>query len=92
MENSKKVKREPKELEEEGYRQIVANYSGICTECGEPYSIGTRIYWKRDDSRTLVVCSRCYGGEEIPVFQQRIIQTLVCPHCGKPIVVELKPP
>jgi len=90
MANIKETKRNIEELEAEGYRLIVANYSGICTECSEPYIAGARIYWKRDDSRTLVVCPKCYGGDETPVFQQKITQTLVCPHCGKPIKVELK--
>jgi hypothetical protein len=66
------------DLIEQGYMLIHSRFDGTCTRCGERYYEGTVIYWKKEGDRTLVVCPRCYGGED-QVYNGQV----TCPHCGK---------
>jgi len=59
-------------LQKDGFRKIKGTYGGRCSYCGQPYSAGEEIYWKRDPA-TSVCCPRCYSGKG---------RTVRCPSCG----------
>lgn len=59
-------------LQSQGMRKIKATYSGRCNFCGQPFSSGEEIYWKRDETST-VCCRRCWGKNG---------RTVRCPNCG----------
>jgi DNA-directed RNA polymerase subunit RPC12/RpoP len=44
-----------------GFRRITARYGGTCTNCSQPYVAGDDVYWKREESKTYVVCPKCYS-------------------------------
>jgi uncharacterized paraquat-inducible protein A len=59
-------------LQSQGFRKIKSTYSGRCNFCGQPFSSGEEIYWKRDQAST-VCCRRCFGTKG---------RTVRCPNCG----------
>ena len=68
------------ELEREGFKRIVANYSGRCSYCHQSYSSGEAIYWK-NVPQTTVCCPRCYR----PGLRKEV----ECPMCGHKFSVEV---
>jgi len=57
-------------------------YKVICSECGKE----AEVPFKPDESKP-VYCRECY--QKKTPSQRTTAQT--CPHCGKPIKIELKP-
>jgi hypothetical protein len=60
------------ELQRQGFRKIKSTYSSRCSFCGQPFSSGEEIYWKRDEGST-VCCRRCWDKKG---------RTVRCPNCG----------
>ena len=67
-----------KQLVNEGYMLIESRYTGRCTRCDQSYQVGDRVYWKREEGRTYVVCPKCYSGKGTLGKTQ-----VTCPYCGK---------
>jgi len=50
------------ELRSEGFKKITASYKGTCSFCHQRFQAGERIFWKREETQSIVCCSRCYEG------------------------------
>jgi len=59
-------------LQRQGFRKIKATYHGRCSFCGQAFSSGEEIYWKKDEAST-TCCRRCWGKNG---------RTVKCPNCG----------
>lgn len=53
-------KKTERELTKEGYKKIITQYKGMCDICGQRFPPSTPVYWKKEGTRTKMVCPNCF--------------------------------